>query len=201
MDIRADQHTVILQLKDKKEIKLEYHEATINEAIDFLEVINERNFSLIEFVYNFIEKHGDRSMTKTEFQENVMLEFSEILEIIKKTRFAGFFDIEPEEISEKGKNYEIDQEKVLKNLKKEIGKTVAFFSINCKVDPKKVMENYSWREVIYWSNWYIYHENEETEEGRKLNRTYETKEHIEENKEYYDEEFKKLDLYLNKLNQ
>ena len=63
------------------------------------------------------------------------------------------------------------------------------------------MQTYTWREVIHWVNWAIYHENEKTEEGRKLNKTYENKENIEQNRGYYEEQFSKIDLYLKKLNQ
>lgn len=65
-------------------------------------------------------------------------------------------------------------------------------------DPRAIMETYSWREVVYWAEWYIYHENEKTEEGRKANKTHETKQHIEENRDYYEGEFSKIDLYLKK---
>lgn len=126
MDIRADEITVHLKLKGGKEIQLEYREATINESLDFLETIEKKDFSLIEYVYNFLVEYGDKKMTKKEFQENVILEFKEILEIIKKTRFSGFFETPEGETSENTEKLENEPESNLKETKKQIGKTVSY---------------------------------------------------------------------------
>lgn len=198
MDLRADEYELTLKLRKWKEIQLEYSEATIEESLDFLETINAKSFSLIEFVFDFIEEHGNETMTKKEFQENVVMEFSEILDILKQTRFAGIFWSENQEEKEKQVATEIDPEEMLENTKKELGKTIAYISPKMSLDPKRIIKEYTWREVIYWAEWYIYHDNEKTEEGRKANRTYENKQHIDANREEYEKEFAKLDLYLKK---
>lgn len=68
-------------------------------------------------------------------------------------------------------------------------------------DPKYIRKNYTWAEAIFWANEFIFQENEKTEEGRKRNKALEVKENIEENKDFYDAEFAKLDLYLKKQNE
>ena len=63
------------------------------------------------------------------------------------------------------------------------------------------MGKYTWSGAVFWAEQYIYQENEQTEEGRKRNKAIDVKNNIEENKEFYENEFEKLELFLKKQNE
>lgn len=200
MWIRADETSFTIVLKDKKEILLKYPEATIWESLDFLEVVNKKDFSLIEYIYNFILQFWDKQITKQEFQDNITLEFWEFMQQIKTSRFSGIFE-EKKENPEKIEENPEDNEKKgfdLDDIEKDLAKILTYLSPKMARDPKYIMQNYSWSELTYWAKWYVYQDNEQTKEWRERNRALENNDHIDKNKDFYEKEFEKLDLYLKK---
>lgn len=200
MKIKPDDYKFFIKLKDWSEIKLEYPEATIWESLDFLETISMANFSLIEYIYNFMVEYWDREITKKEFENNIVLWFSEFLAQIKASRFNWIFEKneEKEQKEEKIQDVKTKKEFSMGDIERDLAKIIAFLSPKMSIDPKAIMKKYTWSELNFWAKWYIYIENEKTEEWRKHNIAISNKAHIEKNKEFYDAEFKKLDLYLKK---
>lgn len=116
-------------------------------------------------------------------EKKYKLSLNKVLEDIKNTRFTGLFDIKEEvKVSENEENIE-----------ETIGNAV--IQLNA-LDPLEMLKGYTWRQLLFFLDRYIYTENEKTEDGRKQNEKKKTEKFIKENKKDIDEGVNKILKYL-----
>lgn len=179
-----------------KVIILEGQEATIEETLDFIEKTEKADFEIIEFLYNFFERTSKGKINKKIFKKYIANNLDQILEILKKSYIKGVFEEVKEEETEKKDDfsYKTDREDVILSF----GRLLAFLTEKMSIDPNGILRTYTWRQINFWAQHYLYLEREKTTEGQKINKREDNKRKIDKNKAEIDEELKKIENYLNK---
>lgn len=179
-----------------KVIILEGLEATIEETLEFIEKTEKADFEIIEFLYNFFEKCSKWKINKKIFSKYIANNLTEIIEILKKTYIKGVFEEGKTEIKPENDefSYKMDKEDILVSF----GRLLAFLTEKMSIDPNGILRTYTWRQINFRTQHYLYLEREKSLEGQKINKREDNKRKIDKNRAEIDEELKKIENYLNK---
>lgn len=186
------------KFKKNSYIVLKYQQANLIECVEFLEILGRQDFTLIEYLYDFITSYGDKKIDKKTFQKYYIHNLSKVLELLRNTRFRGLFDTE-EEKEEKEENPLIDPrdfEAITEEFKDNLGKSIAFLSGKMGLDPKSIQKTYNFQEFKYWEEHYYYIERFKTEEGAKENQKLDQAKRVKREEHVYKAAFDHLEKYL-----
>lgn len=183
-------------LNRDKVIILEGEEASILKTLEFMEKSEKADFEIIEFIYNFFNTCSKGKINKKIFTKYIANNLGIILEIIKKTYIKGVYDSNIGEKQEKTGEFEYktDKEDIIISL----ARVIAFLTEKMSIDPNKLLETYTWRQIQFRTKHYLYLEREKTEKGREENQKEDNKRKIDKNKAELEAEFAKLENYLKK---
>lgn len=162
--------------------------------------MNSKDFSLIEYLFDFLNTYGDKKIDKKLFEKYYIHNLSKVLDTLRNTRFRGVFGDIGQVSEEKEEEDTIDPEdipNITEEFREGLAKSIAFLTSRMGIDPKTLQKNYNFEEFRYWENYYYYIERSKTEEGQKENKRLDTAKRMEREKHLYDRAFQKLENYLN----
>ncbi len=137
----------------KKEIIFKYEEATAYEVLKFIQEMKKENFSLIEWLYDFL--NDKTKLSKKEFAKT-LTSFENVFTAVQNSYFFNVFN--------KKKSLRQTRDKMPFNA------YICAVSEYCKIDPLTLIKKYTFRQLEYFAEWVVYNLNSKTKEGVKRNR-------------------------------
>lgn len=163
----------LLFWKYNKVIKLKFKQATVMEAIDFGETIKGNMFNIVIWLLDFITKHSDKKITKKD-KQYIMVKWGDILDLIKK--YYLWFDKKNET---KGENPPFSS-------------YITILSEKTWLHPLALMENYTFEQLEWITEWLVWNANETSKEWQRKNKLFLVKQRAENRSEEENQKIKQI---------